>query len=501
MTRSVLALYIGRLVSAGTTVVLLAVVGRLVGAEALGIVGVGMATGALLAALTEQGASMLVVRALSHRPDRARQIVGGLGLFRLVSLPIGLVVAYALLALLFPDHALAILLAAAWLAVQQATELTRAVLIWAGRAGISGLHTSIENLAWVGVMTVFLLAHAPLETAFAAGLAVLVFSAFAGVVLVRLLVGWFPAMPSGQDVRQLLRDSPPFAVFVILGQLYSRVDTLLIGALLPGGLEAAGAYFAAMRLIAGLEYLPDALTRAIYPNLARAYVAGSDQAYGMIRQDPRGLRRRAATVSRADKLRGMIRKPVELLLWISIPVPFLAFLGADWGFPLLFGQSVVGYSWVLVAVSMFVPIRFVGYLLGIVLTTGGAQARRALAVALAAALVVGLDVFLLPRIGLVAAVIALMTASVTTFGIYLLQTWRNFGLPPVGRALAEALACAGLAFVVSLALRTVAPTGIAAPAALACFGAVYLALWMVRRSGPAMLRAGKPESRDEIGVK
>ena len=106
-----------------------------------------------------------------------------------------------------------------------------------------------------------------------------------------------------------------------------------------------------------------------------------------------------------------------------------------------------------------------------------------------------------PSKALVAAVIALMTASVTTFGIYLLQTWRSFGLPPVGRALAEALACAGLAFVVSLALRTVAPTGIAAPAALACFGAVYLALWMVRRSGLAVLRAGKPESRDEIGVK
>lgn len=128
MTRSVLALYIGRLVSAGTTVLLLAVVGRLRGADDLGIVGVGMATGALLAALTEQGASMLVVRALAHRPERARQIVGGLTLVRAVAVPVGVALTYGLMALLFPGYALAITLAAAWLAVQQSTELTRSVL-------------------------------------------------------------------------------------------------------------------------------------------------------------------------------------------------------------------------------------------------------------------------------------------------------------------------------------------------------------------------------------
>ena len=219
-----------------------------------------------------------------------------------------------------------------------------------------------------------------------------------------------------QDLRQLLRDTPPFTAFVVLGQLYTRVDTLLIGVFMPGGLAAAGGYFSAMRLIAGLEYLPDALTRAIYPNLARAYVSG------------------------ADSVRGMIRHPMELLLWVSIPVPFVAFLGADWGFPLLFGPDVLGYSWVLVVVAVFVPMRFLGYLLGITLTTGGAQARRALAVALAAVIVVGLDVVLLPRLGLVAAVIAFIAASATTFGIYFVQVRRHFGLPSVARAATESLA-------------------------------------------------------------
>ena len=463
MKRSVVALYIGRLVSAGSTVLLLAVVGRLEGPDDLCVVGVGMATGALLSSLAEQGASMLVGRALAQRPERARQIVGGLTLVRSVSVPVGVALTYGLMILLFPAHALAISLAAAWLAVQQSTELTRAVLVWGGRAGMSGLHTSIENLTWVGVMTALLLAHASLEIAFAAGLAVLLCSLLVGYVLVRILLGWFPTRPTMQDLRQLLRDTPPFTAFVVLGQLYTRVDTLLIGVFMPGGLAAAGGYFSAMRLIAGLEYLPDALTRAIYPNLARAYVSG------------------------ADTVRGMIRRPMELLLWVSIPVPFVAFLGADWGFPLLFGPDVLGYSWVLVVVTVFVPMRFLGYLLGITLTTGGAQARRALAVALAAVIVVGLDVVLLPRLGLVAAVIAFIAASATTFGIYFVQVRRHFGLPSIARAATESLACALLAFVAGLALRSVAPAAVAAPCALGLFGAVYAAMWLVRLAGP-----GKP---------
>jgi len=177
-----------------------------------------------------------------------------------------------------------------------------------------------------------------------------------------------------------------------------------------------------------------------------------------------------------------------LLLWVSIPVPFVAFLGADWGFPLLFGPDVLGYSWVLVVVTVFVPMRFQGYLLGITLTTGGAQARRALAVALAAVIVVGLDLVLLPRLGLVAAVIAFIAASATTFGIYFVQVWRHFGLPPVARAATESLACALLAFVAGLALRSVAPAAVAAPCALGLFGAVYAAIWLVRRAGPGRPR-------------
>jgi O-antigen/teichoic acid export membrane protein len=465
MRKSVLALYVGRLVSAGTTLLLLAVVGRLEGSDGLGVVGVGMSVGALLAAITEQGASMLVVRALSAQPDRARQLVGGLTLIRAIAIPVGLAPTFALLTLVFPNHALEIWLVAAWLVVQQATELTRAVLVWADRASLSGLHTSVENIVWVGAITTLLVAGAGLRLAFTAGLLILLASLLAGFVVVRIALGWLPARPARTDLVALLRDTPPFTGFVVLGQLYSRVDTLLIGAILPGGLAAAGAYFAAVRLITALEYLPDAIARAIYPNLTRAYVAGSQEI--------------------GSRLRG----PIEMLLWLSVPVPFAAFLAADWGFPVLFGHEVAGYGWILTTISVFLPVRFLGYLLGIVLTTGGKQARRVLAVAIASAIVIALDVVLLPRLGLVAAVIAMASASVTTFSIYLTQVWRTFGRPPAPRAAVEPLVVALLAAAVALLLRTAAPASIAAPAALAVFAVLYVGLWMLRRIGAPASRA------------
>jgi len=455
MKRSILSLYLGRLVSAGSTVLLLAVVGRLEGAAGLGIIGVGMSAGALLAALTEQGASMLVVRAIALQPDRTRQIVGGLTLMRLVLVPAGLLLLFGGLASLFPDEAAAIALAAAWLTVQQSTELTRAVLVWGGRAGTSGLHTALENIAWLGVIVGLLLGGWSLEGAFAGGLLVLVCSLLVGFLLVRARLGWWPAVPSAGDLRLVLRDSPPFTAFVVLGQLYSRVDTLLVSLLLPGGLVAAGAYFSTMRLIAGLEYLPDAVARAIYPDLARAYAAG------------------ARTVG------AILRRPTELLLWASVPVPFAAFLAADWGLPVLFGSEVAGYGWVLVGVSLLVPVRFLGYLLGIALTSGGSQSKRVLATGLAAAIVVGLDVALLPQIGLVAAVIAVATAWLAAFLLYVALAWRHFEVVLLLRAARAPLASALVVFLAGLALRSSVPSEVAAPAALALFGSGYAAAWLL----------------------
>jgi tetrahydromethanopterin S-methyltransferase subunit C len=82
-----------------------------------------------------------------------------------------------------------------------------------------------------------------------------------------------------------------------------------------------------------------------------------------------------------------------------------------------------------------------------------------------------------------------MTASVTTFGIYFVQVWRNFGLPSVMRSGLISLGCGLVAFAAGMVLRSSAPGAVAAPAALALFGAVYGLAWIMLRRRIANVEA------------
>ena len=448
-SRNASALLLARLVSAGTTLILMATLGRMQGADALGIVGIGMATGALLAAVTDLGASLLVIRAIAECEERARQIIGFLTLLRLLTMPVGLISAFLVLASVFPTHALAVWLAAAWLTVQQLTELPRASFMAAGRIGLVAMHVCAENLLWLAAIMLPLAGGAGMEFSFACGLVVLCFSTVSAYLLLWLLVGWRPARPSRQDAAWLLRQTPSFSTYAVAVPLYSRVDILLVGALVSGGLATAGGYFAAMKVITTLEYVPDAVARAAYPGLSRAAI-----------HDPRGLW-------------SVAQGPERLLLWLSVPLPFGILLAAPWGFPLLFGPEVAPYGWVLACLGLFIPLRWLGYLLGIMLTSGGAQGRRALTLLLAAVIVIVLDFVLLPRLGLVGAIIGAAAAWCTVFGIYATSALRAFGPPNLARTGAVWLGFATLGFVTAIGADWLVGLGRVAPAPLLVFGLIY----------------------------
>lgn len=467
MRRNASALLVARLISAGTTLVLLAIIGRARGTTALGVVGVGMAAGSLLAAVTECGASLLVVRVIAEDIAPAGRIVGGFVVMRLATLWPGLLVTWAVLSLAFPSNATAILIAAAWLAVQQFAELARSSFLAGDRMTVAATHSSVENIAWLAAIVGVLAAGGSIEAAFAAGLAVLVVSTIVGLLLLGPLLGWWLALPSRTLLAELIRRTPAFAAFTIFGQLYSRVDTLLVGALLPAGLASAGAYFAAARIIATFEYLPDAVTRAIYPDLARAYAKGS------------------------SALRSHVSRPAEILLWVSIPLPLGLLFGAAWGFPLLFGPEVGPYSWILIALGALLPVRFLGYVFGIMLTSGGRQGRRALVLGAAAMVVIGVDSVLLPVLGLPGAVIGAGTAWTVTFTVYLLQARRAFGLPPLVAPALVWAACALVAFGAASIVPHVVDAQSAVPLGCVVFCLVYLAtsVGMRRPAGPSGLDA------------
>jgi O-antigen/teichoic acid export membrane protein len=426
-------LLVARVVSALTTLALLVFLARARGGEELGLVSVGLAIGGWLAAVADAGTGSLLVRDAARDPSRTGALLGGFTVWRLVSLPLAVAVLWLVLLAVYPDRPFAILLPAAGLVVQQFAELTRAVFVARQQMLVSSLHSIVENVAWVTVLVASLAAGASLEVAFTVALAVFALSVVAGFALVAVVGRIRPSLPSMPERRDVVRRVAPFAAFGILGIAYTRIDTVLVAAFVPReGLVAAGADVAATRLVAAFEYLPETLSRSIYPELSRTFV------------------------SEPGRVAALLRPAARFLLGVGVPIPFALLVAGDDAMALLLGNEYATYGWLLVALAIVVPVRYLGYLFGMTLTGTDAQGKRVLAVSLALLLTVTLNAALLPRIGIVAAVIVTVLSAVLISAIYLRDVVGRFGNPQLGRPLGLTVGAASVAALVALAARPAA---------------------------------------------
>ena len=140
MRRNAAFLLAGRLASAITTLVVLAVVSRLRGPEALGEVGLGLAVGSIAAAMSDLGTSSLLIREVARDPGTARAQMRAAFLARLVVIPPLLLVAYIIAVLSGAVDPQVVVLVAAGLVFQQTAEVTRSVFNAQQRMAISGGH-------------------------------------------------------------------------------------------------------------------------------------------------------------------------------------------------------------------------------------------------------------------------------------------------------------------------------------------------------------------------
>lgn len=404
MSSNAALLLAARLVSAGTTLALLTFLGHTEGGSALGVAAVGLAMGALLSAVTDAGTASLMIREGSRDPGNLGRLLVAMSLWRLAVAPVGAAVLWLVIVSAVSGRPVAVFLLALGLMVQQFAELTRAVFIARQEMRVSSIHSTLENIGWLTSIVVALRTGASLETAFAVGIGVFAVSAGVGFGLV-ITSGTRPfGLPDGLAIRRLVRQLGPFAAFTVVGVGYSRVDTLLVGALLPaGGIIGAGAYFSAMRLLAAAEYVPEAVARASYPRVARAYQLGP------------------------KKIAAELRPTAAFLLAAGMSVPMVLVVGGQWIMATLFGPDVVPYAWIVAPLGAMVPLRFLSHLFGMTLTSTDAQGRRVVAVVIALALVLGVDIVLIPLVGIGGAVIGSLVASLSVFVAYAVPIVRQLG--------------------------------------------------------------------------
>jgi O-antigen/teichoic acid export membrane protein len=285
-------------------------------------------------------------------------------------------------------------------------------------------------------------------------------SAALAFALVVVLARVRPARPPMGEVRWLLRQAGPFTSFSALVVVDLRMDTFLLGLLVPQGLAVAGAYYAVTRLVGVAEYVPDAVSRAIFPRMSREFA-----------EQPAWASATLATATRE-------------LLALGIAIPFGFALLGSWLIGLLYGPSFTIYAWLLIAFGVAMPFRYIGLIFGGALTSAGHQTWRVRALAIAVGVSFVLNMVLIPVIGVTGALIAVMASWVTNCVLNVVDADHVFGRVISARDLLTFLGLAALAFLSGMSVRAIVGGPLGDPIA----GLTFAGVGLLGIVGPALRR-------------
>lgn len=450
MTRDAAFLLMGRLVSALTTVFVIALIARVRSDQELGVVALGLTLSLALAVLPEAGLTSLFIYESATDPARTGPLLGSLLVMRLVALPVvalgvGLVVAVA-----YPHDAATMMIVAIGPALQQISELGRSVFIARGRMAIASAHSIVENVSWAGAIAAGLALGTSLDVMFTAAALAVTGCLIVIFLLAALLEHVVPGRPTRSDLTALLRRAGPFATFSTLAVVGARMDTFLIGILLPGGVAVAGAYFAIARLIAAAEYVPDAVSRAIYPTLVRAHSGATGDGSSVL----------------ARTLRDMVA--------LGVAIPFGVALVGSTLIALVYGPDLAPWAWLFIAFGIAMPFRYVGFVFGVAVTSAGQQGKRARAMAVAVAISLALNIALLPTIGVAGALVAGVAGWLANCLLLGSDVVGRFGRVLSIRDIARPSVIALAACLLGLAIKALVPGAVGDLVAGAVFGAIVL---------------------------
>jgi O-antigen/teichoic acid export membrane protein len=323
IVRNWTALAGSQVVSSLIAMVLMVVISRTLGDVEFGRFYLALTLTMVVGVAVDFGTSQVVTRELAREPARTRPYLGraalvvavlGVGLYAAVNVAVRVLgfapevrSLVAILGLLMVAEGFAQLLGA----IFQAHE--RMVLPALTRVG--------ANAIALAVATPLLLRGSGATTA----AVVIVLAAAARVaiqaVAVRRLAGFGMPPAPPPSWRGLLRAGFPFLAAQGLGLFVARVNVLILGIVASDA--AVGWYAAASRVMEALNFIPLVLTMAAFPVLSRLWVSGRDEF--------------AATV----------RKTLDLVLFVAVPVGVML---------LVLAPDVVGFLFTLQSYGPAVPV-------------------------------------------------------------------------------------------------------------------------------------------------
>lgn len=393
------------------TIVLNAVAGRVLGPAGFGLIGIASALAEVGKLLSGAGLDYLVAREVASDPTRAPRLGHDVALLKLLNASVVYVLlAFVVATLDYPPVLLPlVLIFGTALFIENLSDLFDAIFQGVQRMRITTVAFMISGFVVLATGVAALLGGMGLRAyaaCFAIGYLTRFFVMFAAARRARLIeLGWRRIQP--REMHRLVMASLPLLASTGLALIFHRMDLLMLGKLEP--VAQVGLYTAAIRIIDSVVLVPRVLGTALYPALRQS-----------LETDPVGAR---ALLTDSSRITLAVCSGIGVLVWVLAP----------WALRITPGPEFVPATGVLRLLSFGIVLQGLAHVVARLLLALDAERDFLVAVALSLVLNFGLNLYLIPRMGIEGAAWATLIAYGVNISFYLVAAFRR-GHPVPWRA-------------------------------------------------------------------
>lgn len=194
------------------------------------------------------------------------------------------------------------------------------------------------------------------------------------------------------SMKNLLMKALPFGLALVFGTIYFHIDGVMLSKI-KGDIAVAN-YSAAYNLVIALLFIPTAYTNAIFPALSRFFKISK------------------------EKLILVYKTSFKYMYIIGLPISLGLFFLSNKIIVLFYTELFLDSVKALQILSLFVFIKFVNFLTGIVLSSIDKQKDRMVSQGSTALFNVVFNLILIPSLGIIGAAIATLMTEIFLFFFY-----------------------------------------------------------------------------------
>ncbi len=193
-------------------------------------------------------------------------------------------------------------------------------------------------------------------------------------------------------IKSVLKKALPFGLAFVFGSIYFYIGSVMLSKI--KGDEEVAIYSVAYNIALAILFIPTVYTNAIYPVLSRYYRESK------------------------EKLGLLYEKSFKYLYIIGLPISVGLYLLSPKIIEFFYGKEYLGAIIALQIISWYLFIKFLNFLLGIVLSSADEQNKRMLSQGTTALFNVVLNLILIPKMGYIGAALSTFFTEIFLFLVY-----------------------------------------------------------------------------------